>query len=194
MPMSWDFTQMNMSMSMGMELTEKAAMMIEVVHDLSAVLDGVPFVLNPTGTETETTQPGIIDQPAILSSVQFAYLWLPFCSTAVGLVGRRFNHLWYDPSIAVLLNGELLSPDATPAEKKDKTKFIILAVCLVAAVVLIIGIFLLVWFKSSALKTFFRPYRKRKLHAVSDNKEAVNGVSAERDSRWSTASKPEFDD
>lgn len=192
--MSWDFTQMNMSMKMGMGLTDTAAMMIEIVHDLSAVLDDVPFVLNPTGTATDTTQPGVIDQPAILSNVQFAYLWLPFCSTAVGLVGRRFNHLWYDPSITVLLDGELLSPDATPGQKADKTKSIILAVCLVAAVLLIIGIFLIAWFNSSALKTFFRPYRKRKLHTVSDKEDAVNGVSSSRDSRWASASKPEFDD
>lgn len=188
LPMSWDFSAMNMTMMMGMNLTKTASMMVEVVHDLSAVLDGVPYVLNPTGTDTDITQPGMVDSPAILSSVQFAYMWLPFCSTPVNLVGKRFNHLWYDPSISVLFSGSMLSPDATPGQKADKTKFIILAVCLVAAVGLIITAFLIAWFHSPSLRTFFRPYRKRKL-GVETRDDAVNGVSAENPA-WSRSSQP----
>lgn len=154
---------MNMTVMMGMNLTESSSMMVEVVHDLSAVLDGVPYVLNPTGTETEITVPGMIDSPPLLGAIPEAYFWLPFCSTPVNLVGRRFNHLWYDPSISVVFQGALLSPDASPADKSDKTKFIILAVCLVAVVILLITGFLIAWFNSSSLRTFFRPYRKRKL-------------------------------
>lgn len=149
---------------------------MDIIHDLSVVLDGMPYLLTPNralNPSAPTSQePGSILHPSLLNAISSVMIYIPICSSTVGLVGYHFDHMWYDPSISVAFNGEILSPTATKQQKEDKRKFIGLGVGLAVFVVLVIIVFIIIYLSSSTLRSKIRPFRARKyLQGVTTNAE-----------------------
>lgn len=196
-PLEWELDPLKLAIRSQLGV-EDGITTVTVVNDLSAVADGIAYVI---GNEADMNVPGTLQaEPAVFDLVRKLWITIPFCSSQVDFAGYHFSSLWYDPSLAILFNTPNAPQAVSPEKQKRENKTAIIAGSVAAVVVVgITASLILAYTFSPKFKLWVRPFlardQKAKVGSIqpdsgSSSNQTPSPTSPPQSNGWARSARP----